>query len=34
MMFDQAWFVEGLGEACPEMKVWERVEAVGSPGGG
>jgi hypothetical protein len=31
MMFDRGWFVEGLREACPEMKIWENVEAIGAP---
>lgn len=27
-MFDREWFVESLGVACPEMMVWESVEAA------
>jgi len=29
MMFDREWFVGSLAEACPQMRVWESVEAVG-----
>ena len=28
-LFDREWFVENLAQACPEMKVWESIEAVG-----
>lgn len=28
-LFDRDWFEKSLAEACPEMKVWESIEAVG-----
>jgi hypothetical protein len=28
-LFDREWFLESLGQVCPEMKVWESIEAVG-----